>query len=167
MPAFCTMRLLAQVTLAVCLLTALTHPLATIVVGVAAFLGYKLSDYATRTSLRVQVGGRTLGPAHVSGLVAASLFVCVVFTFGMIVFTFIGVATTVVMAHAVLRSVAGATDALSRSADQRKHGESLEAAEAGAGARVAPAQPEDTPMHAPHSGEGSNRARARRGELES
>lgn len=153
-------------TLAVCLLTALTHPLATIVVAVAAFLGYKLSDYATRTSLRVQVAGRTLGPSHVSGLVSASLFICIVLTFGMIVFTFIGVATTLVMTHAVLRAVPGASDALSRSADQRKHGESLEAAEAGDGARVAPAQPEDTPMQAPHSGEGANRARARRGDVD-
>ncbi len=161
----CACDLLAQVTLAVCLLTALTHPLATIVVAVAAFMGYKLSDYAARTSLRVQVAGRTLGPAHVSGLVSASLFVCVVLTFGMIVFTFVGVATTLVMAHAVLRAVPGAAEALSRSADQRKHGQSLEAAEAGDGAGVAPAQPGDTPMLAPHSGDGANRARARRAEV--
>lgn len=112
----------------VCLFTAATHLMATIVVVVAAFLGYRMVAYAQKAKVSFDVAGRRLGPEHISALVGVSLLVCVIFTFGTIVFTFVGIATTIVVLHALIRRSGGRADA---SAGEVKHAESLHAAESG------------------------------------
>jgi hypothetical protein len=96
-----------------------------------------------------------LGPPEIAGLVLASLFCSVIATFGTIIFTFIGIATTIVVAHAGLRQVEGAEAAMADAARDRDHADSLDLAEAGASEHVT-----DSPMEDREGGSTRSRHKA-------
>lgn len=126
-----------QVSLVICLLTAITHPFATAVVSVACFLGFRLVQHVWTSGMSLSLGFIKLGPARCAGLIIASLCCSVIATFGTIIFTFIGIATAVVATHATLRQVQGAEAEMAVAASDREHIASLHLAEVGGASSTA------------------------------
>jgi NAD/NADP transhydrogenase beta subunit len=78
---------------------------ATIAVAIAVALGWRLSSYAHETGLSFRVLSYNLSPSHISAAVGFSLLASVLATFGSVIFFFLGIATTTIMVHALLRNV--------------------------------------------------------------
>ena len=100
--ASCLARAAAQVVLAVCLFTAITHFVETLVLIGAASGTFFLFRYVGNSglSLRTPVA---LSTAQIQALVVVALVVGVVATLGTVIFTLIGVATTAVLVHGIFR----------------------------------------------------------------